>query len=152
MDSKSITEQYPEFSEWMIFTKELIPDLPTGKGSFVFRKVGGEQVKRTKGESDILYIGSTVTESSLRNRLEYFFKPRKKSSTENRINSYLWKNQIELTYIIETKPGEIEQQLLKQYEKEHSELPPFNPKRKKGWKIPFVDNVHLKYRMKNLQG
>ena len=131
MDSKSIIELYPDFSDWMLFTKELIPNLPNAKGSYVFRTVGGNRISRIKGESDILYIGSTLKKRGIRKRLGLYFNPSKKSSTDNRINSYLWKNQMEVSYIIEAQPGNIEHQLLNQYQNEHSELPPFNHQTKK---------------------
>lgn len=126
MDSKSIIELYPDFSDWMLFTKELVPNLPTDKGSYVFRTAGGNSISRVKGESDILYIGSAAKKHDIRNRLGFYFNPSKKSSTGNRINSYLWKNQMEVSYIIETQPGDVEQKLIHQYQNEHSELPPFN--------------------------
>ena len=126
MDSKSIIELYPDFSDWMLFTKELVPNLPNENGSYVFRTAGGNRISRVEGESDVLYIGSAVKKRGIRNRLGLFFNPSKKSSTGNRINSYLWKNQMEVSYIIESQPGDVEQKLLHQYQNEHGELPPFN--------------------------
>lgn len=131
MDSKSIREIYPDFSDWVLFSKDLVPNLPNDKGSYVFRTVGGNCISRVKGESDILYIGSTVRMLGMRKRLRLFFNPSKKSSTDNRINSYLWKNQMELSYIIEAQPGDIEHQLLNQYQNEHFEVPPLNHQTKK---------------------
>ena len=119
MNSYSIKE----IVNWINFSTIDGSEVPSVKGVYVFKTE--EQFCRLKGESNILYIGYT---DNLQRRLIENYKKGKGGKTTQRIRSYINDTYSEIAKIgwIENAPKEKEVELLKWYEKDHHELPPWN--------------------------
>jgi len=106
--------------------------LKNKKGIYVF--VLGEKFPRLKGETDILYIGSTTR--TYGERLSQYINPdvEGRQRTNRRINNGLRRllQNGKLVFLLfkpmEDNPRikELENQLIEMFEKEHWELPPYN--------------------------
>jgi hypothetical protein len=112
------------FENWFPFKEETLSRIPETTGVYIFRIPNGKAFGRLKGNSDILYIGSS--ESSLRKRLRFYLQPGPRQLTNIRINKMLKKYSVELSWIQNTKPKELETELISKYFGQHDELPPFN--------------------------
>jgi len=87
---------------------------------------------RLKGESDILYIGST---GDLHDRIVENFLRGRGGKTTKRIHDYLvhkgYLNVAEVSWVFSENYEELEDKLLKVYEEDHHELPPWNRARRR---------------------
>jgi excinuclease UvrABC nuclease subunit len=103
-------------------------DVPERPGVYVI-VLKNERICRFKGESDILYIGSAKGKGGLRNRFSHYRNPYKSQTTNIKINDFI-KRKPNVTIfwkIIENEdPRKEEEKLLREYLKEHDELPPLN--------------------------
>lgn len=79
---------------------------------------------RLRGDSDVLYIGSS--ESSLKQRLRFYLHPGPTQITNIRINAMLDLYNVEVTWMTTDQPQIKESELLQEYFYDHDELPPFN--------------------------
>lgn len=112
------------FSVWHPFDKQSLEKVPNEIGVYVFRKGRAQFFGRLKGDSDILYIGSTT--KGLRNRLRQYLTPGPSQWTNIRVNEYANRNPVEFSFLANDDPKSLEYELLIKYMSEHEELPPLN--------------------------
>ena len=121
---KSFEIQKLGFSSFQKLSPEVINNLPAEPGVYVLRSAEKRMVGRLKGESDVLYVGSSL--KSIRGRLRFYFKPGPTQWTSIRINSLLKRYPVEIAYKFSSVPRDEESRILLKYFEEHDELPPFN--------------------------
>ena len=127
MDSASLAEY--GFREWRKLSdlKTDMASIPDQPGTYVLRL--NSRLERLRGKSDILYIG--CTEKSIRKRIRRHLKGMGKK-TAWRIHQNLmdrgYLDHVEASWVISSREEarELEKRLLKGYEKDHEELPPWN--------------------------
>jgi hypothetical protein len=114
--------------EWKKWNQDIVWDAPLGPGIYVFRLANGKTIQRLKGDSDILYIGSST---KLRNR----FKGHLKVVSVERNTAYrLQRVEREIGHLGVSweshdnadKAKDVERLLLTEYEADHIEFPPLN--------------------------
>ena len=142
MDSKSLVEKgFKEVGYWILEDDELQfydcrKILPEKPGLYCF--VSPIAVPRLCGCSDILYIGET--DNLLRRICENYKSPSNGQKTNIRVNDRMKKllsyvKFVKIYVYIGEKLNkkelqEKQEELLKKYEEDHMELPPFNRKEK----------------------
>jgi hypothetical protein len=126
MDSSALGGINEGFGSWRPFESRNVREAPQVIGVYVLRKADGKLVCRLRGESDILYIGSTTSKGGLRQRLVQYFHPGPTQWTNQRINSFLKKYAMEVAWCPTSEPINLEHDLLRKYLSDHDELPPFN--------------------------
>jgi hypothetical protein len=126
MDSRLVSQICKGFSGWYPFNEESMQSVPKQHGIYVFRMAQGECFKRLKGESDILYIGSTEGKHGLRGRLQQYLRPGPTQLTNKRIHAKAKKYGMEIAWCPCDEASNLELQLLHQYLEDHDELPPLN--------------------------
>jgi hypothetical protein len=126
MDSRAVSQICKGISKWHPFNKETVKDAPVQHGIYIFRIAQSKRFGRLKGESDILYIGSTKCNRGLRGRLEQYFTPAHSQLTNIRIHAMAKKYDMEVAWYPYTEAGNLEHQLLRRYIGDHDELPPLN--------------------------
>jgi len=126
MKSSELGRIRKEFDIWHPFNKQNVEEAPREKGVYIIRQVAGKSFGRLHGESDIFYIGSTTSEGGLRQRLMQYLHPGPTQWTNQRLNEFLKKYQMEVAWCICREPVNFEHDLLRQYLNDHDELPPFN--------------------------
>ncbi len=131
MDSAQLTQ----FSNWRSLSDQGIKNAPSQQGTYVIRKAGGKRFGRLRGESDIVYIGSTTR--GLRGRLRQYIHPGPTQWTNWRIHELAKKYNFEVAWYKNNEPENLEHQLLRQYLNEHDELPPLESSRQKATKKSF---------------
>jgi hypothetical protein len=115
------------FSAWHILNMLLRDEIPELPGTYILRLAGPKSFGRLRGDSDIIYIGSTT--DTLRQRMD-------KTLINKRISELTQKYGIEIAWC--TRPpqsldaGDFETSLLESYQQEHEELPPLNHTIKRG--------------------
>ena len=124
MNSKQLRQK--GFSQWFPFTGHGVGKVPRQSGVYVLRKAQGVLFGRLRGESDILYIGSTQARGGLKQRLRQYLHPGPTQWTNLRIHELAKKCEMEVGWCQCDEPRNIEHQLLQQYLQEHDELPPLN--------------------------
>ena len=130
MLSKDLEKQ--GFVEWLPFTIEqkscLLGKFPNSDGAYVIRS--SQCFGRFKGQSDIIYIGSSAgAKRGLRGRLSFFFDPGPSQYTSKRIKMLLDRAvNLEISFRIcpAVQARQLEKDILEQYTNEHWELPPYN--------------------------
>lgn len=120
------------FRSWRSFSlsdeKNLLDSLPRQMGVYAIRDTF--HFGRYRGDSDIVYFGSTINSDGLRRRIRFYFHPGPSQHTSQRIRKIL--DQIptlQIAWIQSEMPKEarsLEKTLLARYFNEHLELPPFN--------------------------
>jgi len=118
-----ISSQLIRFSSWFPIDKEGIKNSPKKPGTYVIRVKGGKCFRRLQGETDIIYIGSTV---QLRRRFYQYLHPGPTQWTNKRINKFLKKYSLEIAWSENDEPGILEHNLLRQFAEDHDEFPPLN--------------------------
>ena len=82
---------------------------------------------RLRGESDLLFIGAT---RRLRDKLQGYLEPRHHAREGIRLHEFLslrgYGPAVQLGYRPSDYPTQEERELLRRYEQEHHELPPWN--------------------------
>lgn len=126
MDSKQVSQICKGISGWHPFNKETVKSAPGQHGIYIFRMAQSKRFGRLKGESDILYIGSTKGSRGLRGRLQQYFSPGHGQFTNIRIHSMAKKYNMEIAWCPYAEAGNLELQLLRRYFEDHDELPPLN--------------------------
>ena len=132
MDSNSLSRK--GFERWQDFSLKaeatLSNGLPTSNGVYVIKN--DTSFGRFVGESDIVYIGSASSENGLRGRILQYFNPGPTEITNKRINGILHSRPgLKLSYILKPSADDanaLESSLLKEYDRQHGELPPANRK------------------------
>ena len=75
------------FAHWGRFNRrakaELLKRVPRAFGVYIIRKT--EPVKRSRGESDIVYVGSACNQNGLRGRINQYYSPGPTQFTNRRI-------------------------------------------------------------------
>lgn len=126
MDSRQVSQICKGISEWHPFNKETVESAPGQHGIYIFRTAQSKRFGRLKGESDILYIGSTKGGRGLRGRLQQYFSPGHRQLTNIRIHAMAKKYDMEIAWYPCAEAGNLELQLLRRYIDDHDELPPLN--------------------------
>ena len=126
MDSKQVSQIYKGISEWHPFNKETVKSVPGQHGIYIFRMAQSKRFGRLKGESDVLYIGSTEGKHGLRGRLQQYLRPGRTQWTNKRIHAMAKKYAMEIAWCLWEEAGNLELQLLRRYFEDHDELPPLN--------------------------
>lgn len=126
MDSSALGGINKDFGSWRPFESQIVREAPQVIGVYVLRQADGKLVCRLRGESDILYIGSTTSQGGLRQRLMQYFHPGPTQWTNQRLNSFLKKYAMEVAWCPCGEPTNLEHDLLRKYMIDHDELPPFN--------------------------
>jgi len=121
MISKDLDQQ---FCSWTDLVDGALAGVPEDQGVYVFRLKGGKVFGRLRGESDILYIGST--KKGLRSRIYQYLHPGPTQWTNIRVGKLREKYQIELSWSKDRNPKAAEHNLLVRYFRDHDELPPLN--------------------------
>ena len=120
------------FVTWRSFSliqeNALLTVLPKQMGVYVIRD--SKNFGRYKGESDIVYIGSTISSRGLKRRIRFYFHPGQTQHTSQRIHNLLRRiHTLEISWICYQSGVDarnLEKKLLNQYHSDHHELPPFN--------------------------
>jgi hypothetical protein len=117
-----------DFSTWLGWFQRRIRQVPLKPGVYIFRLIQGATLARLKGNSDIIYIGSTRKgRRTLRDRLKDHLSPRGVGYRLKRVINEV--GSVEVAWrVFDTHEGAqaCERQLLKRFEKDHIELPPLN--------------------------
>ena len=125
-----ISQELTEFQKWVPI--DLLHDTPYMKelhdsGVYVFRL--DRCFGRLHGESDILYIGSNERSGTLYHRFIDNYLGGRGGMTTQRIHHNLlergYKTKVMVSWFVTHDFG-LERTLLKRYEEEHHELPPWN--------------------------
>ena len=132
MDSNSLGQK--GFERWQDFSLKaeatLTTGLPASNGVYVIKN--DTSFGRFVGESDIIYIGSANNENGLRGKILQYFKPGPTQSTNKRINGILHlRPGLKISYVLKPSTDDanaLESSLLKEYDRQHGELPPANRK------------------------
>ena len=143
MDSTQLILFSKGFSDWSPFNEKGVKNAPEQHGVYILRKAGGQRFGRLQGQSDILYIGSTMAARGLKQRLQQYLHPGPTQWTNKRINELSKKHEMEVAWCPCNEPENLEHQLLQQYLKEHDELPPLNHAGKRLLKKVLTEELHL---------
>jgi len=114
------------FSEWQLFLRQAVNNTPRDNGIYVLRMAEGRKFGQLRGESDILYIGSSKSRGGIKQRLRQYLAPGPTQWTNKRVKSIIDKYTIEFAWRITNRPRVHEHDLLLKYIKDHDELPPLN--------------------------
>jgi excinuclease UvrABC nuclease subunit len=128
VDSKQVSQIYKGISEWHPFNKETVKSAPEQHGIYMFRMAQSKRFGRLKGESDILYIGSTKGSRGLRGRLQQYLSPGPTQWTNRRVRAMTQKRNTEVAWCSCEEAGNLELELLHRYSEDNDELPPLNHK------------------------
>jgi hypothetical protein len=128
MDSNSLSRK--GFERWLDFNLKteisLTRILPALTGVYVIKN--DVLFGRFVGESDIVYIGSAAGENGLRGRIAEFFSPGPGQSTNKRINEILHSHPgLKISFVHSPSASDaeaLESSLLKEYDRQHRDLPP----------------------------
>lgn len=126
MDSTQLGQIVSGLSRWCTFDKRVLANVPAKGGVYVIRLAGARRIGRLQGESDILYIGSNESEGGLRQRFSHYFHPGPTQWTNRRVHELMKRYSMEIAWFVSSNPINLENNLLKQYVKDHDELPPMN--------------------------
>ena len=132
MDGNSLSRK--GFERWQDFSLKaeatLSSGLPTSKGVYGIKN--DTSFGRFVGESDIIFIGSAGGENGLRGRILQYFNPEPIQITNKRINGILHlRPELKIAYVLKASADDaiaLESSLLKEYDRQHGELPPANRK------------------------
>jgi hypothetical protein len=132
MDSNSLSRK--GFERWLDFNLKaeavLSHVLPTSNGVYVIKNE--TPFGRFVGESDIVYIGVASGENGLRGRITQYFSPGQTQSGNKRINEVLHSRPgLKISLVLGLSADDanaLEVSLLKEYDRQHGELPPGNQK------------------------
>lgn len=124
MNSQDLTKY--GFYVWIPLSEIAISkEAPSEPGVYILRLK--RSFGRLVGNSDILYIGSTT---DINHRLLKNFIGGKGGKTTQRIHYYLiemgYLNNVEVSWKLTSDYKSLEKELLRIYEKDHHELPPWN--------------------------
>lgn len=120
------------FVAWMAFNgsekAELLRKVPSQFGVYVVRAT--KAVKRIRGESDVVYIGSACNQNGLRGRISQYFSPGPTQITNRRILGLVGESaDYEIGWLAvaaKSRAVGLEQELLERYFTDHGERPPQN--------------------------
>jgi len=144
MDSRQVSQICKGVSEWHPFNEETVKSAPKQSGIYIFRMAQSKCFGRLKGETDILYIGSTEYKGGLRERLQRYLRPGHKPGTNKRIHAIAKKYDMEIAWCLCGEASNLELELLGQYFVDHDELPPLNHASKKLLKKVLTETIGLK--------
>jgi len=112
------------WSEWLLLSNPAIKNLPPLPGVYEVR-LKGYSFPRLRGQTSTIYIGS-AEKRELAKRLNGLVKGRHVARRRiEKIKNEL-KTELEFRFRVEFAARQLEQELLREYECEHLELPPCN--------------------------
>ena len=128
MNSKSKKLQDLGIVDWHLWPIDP-SNLPMEPGIYVFRF--RKEFPRLRGETDILYIGSTRDNGVLHDAIARYLVSDATQTTNWRINSLLtnerYQNKVEIAWSrLQENANTEKQKLLTNFEESHDELPPWN--------------------------
>lgn len=120
------------FRAWHKFNRrtkaELLDCAPLSFGAYIIRALA--PVKRSRGESDIVYVGSACNQRGLRGRIEQFFSPGQEQLTNKRILELIGESDDYEVGWVQTRTTseavDFKQHLMGRYCADHGERPPEN--------------------------
>lgn len=119
------------FVQWVEFSrigeKVLLQRVSEQFGTYVLRQPRPRE--RSRGESDILYIGSATNRGGLRMRLRQYFHPGSTQWTNKRVLAFLGERRdisVSWTIMNDVTSARGLEKRLRLYESDHFELPPLN--------------------------
>lgn len=121
---KSTDPILSDFSSWQALNEQTIAAAPVAKAVYLLRKPGGEKIRRLKGESDVLFIGST--KQPLRRRLAEYTRAKEDEGHDYYVKEMAKRYRAEISWRIHDDPRGSETYLLGKYLEDHDELPPLN--------------------------
>ena len=113
-----------DFSRWQAFNDQIIGATPSEKGVYMLRRPRGEKVRRLRGESDVLFIGST--KQHIRKRLAEVLRAKEDEGHDFYVKEMAKKYSAEISWETNDNPKDSEAYLLGRYLEDHDELPPLN--------------------------
>ena len=114
-----------EISNWSDWRQCDATSIPSSPGIYAFRIGGGVAVPRVRGQSDILYIGSSMV--NLRMRLRKHHQMRTAESLLlNLIETHLGQSEVGWASLDQASAFATESDLIFKYSQEHLEFPPAN--------------------------
>ena len=146
-DSRQVSQICKEVFEWHHFNEESVRSAPKQYGTYIFRMARSKFFGRLKGESDILYIGSTESKHGLRGRLRQYLHPGPTQWTNKRIREMAKKYDMEIGWCLCEEASNLELQLLHRYIDDHDELPPLNHSSKALLKKLLTETEGIKEKM-----
>ena len=111
------------FSRWVPFD-DILDYADEKAGVYEIRMKDGRKFGRVRGESDIVYIGSTT--KSFKSRFSGYMKPNRTQKTNKHVKWFSTKYEIEVAFLPIEKPRFYESLLIDTYIADHDELPPLN--------------------------
>ena len=111
------------FSRWVPFD-DILDYADKKAGVYEIRMKDGRKFGRVRGESDIVYIGSTT--KSFKSRFRGYMKPGRDQPTNQHVKWFSKKYEIEVAFLPIEKPRFYESLLIDTYIADHDELPPLN--------------------------
>ena len=121
------------FTKWVPFDNAL--EYADEKvGVYEIRMKYGKKFGRVRGESDIVYIGSTT--KSFKSRFRGYMKPGRSQKTNQHVKWFSTKYELEVAFLPIEKPKFYESLLIDAYIADHDELPPLNHQN--------IDKFHFK--------
>ena len=143
LDSTQLSEVYTTFSGWYPFNEKVVQNVPKQKGIYVLRKARGRPFGRLRGQSDLMYIGSTEAQGGLKQRMRQYWHPGPTQWTNKRIKGISKKHEMEVAWCLCDEPGNLEHELLHKYLKGHDELPPLNHATKRLLRKLLKEGLHI---------
>jgi hypothetical protein len=113
-----------DFSRWQPFNDQTVGATPSEKGVYVLRGSNGEKVRRLRGESDVLLIGST--KQPIKKRLAEVLRSKEDEGHDYYVKEMAKKYKAQISWRIDEDPKAVETYLLGKYLEDHDELPPLN--------------------------
>ena len=111
------------FDGWVPFD-DILDYADKKAGVYEIRMKDGRKFGRVRGESDIVYIGSTT--KSFKSRFRGYMKPGRDQPTNQHVKWFSKKYEIEVAFLLIGKPRLYESLLIDTYIADHDELPPLN--------------------------
>jgi len=107
---------------------QLLGKIPDSSGVYIISSP--QPFGRYRGESDVVYVGSSANaQGGLKRRIRFFFHPGPSQYTSKRIKALLdlgEKLEISFHTCTALKARSLEKEILQEYVREHLELPPYN--------------------------
>lgn len=126
MDSSTIAPFLGGNPNWRPLRSQILDEAPSEHGLYVFRTKGGRKFGRLRGESDIIYVGSTRSQGGIRRRVYSHLHPGRTQATNIRSQWLQERVQMEVAWDIGKNAEDKESVVLVLYLQDHWEFPPLN--------------------------
>ena len=111
------------FRDWIPFNNAL-EYATTEIGVYCIRMKDAVKVGRVRGESDIVYLGSTI--DGFKRRFRSYMHPGIRQKTSQRVKAFSQRYSLEVSFLPIAKPRVWESIMMDMYLGDHDELPPLN--------------------------